>query len=1494
MRKLLLTLTFLFIIFLARTQEVRQFSNTREAFLQELSEMLLTTRSDYYKDKSELLLERFEPKWLSERFDPQVKDEVIHTCNLMMKANIRVFPDFLDFLIVLNELAHTTTRDRSVIAWLRSFEPIVKENSKRDFDDYIEFSVKLFRDQIIYDTRSISWKYQKGEMEFVYDSIPGLILRNIDLVCASRKDSSVIESTSGSYNIRELKWIGKGGRIDWRRVGLDTKKVYADIVGGYEINIGGTDFRVDSVRFVNKNYFNQTMPGSLEDKVLSSPPNNRTSFPRFTSFYRDYQLDDIFRDVDYRGGISMEGARLFGSGSGNELANLRFYRNDSLVAFIQSPAFQIQKDKIVSSRASISLYYEADSIYHPGLNMKYTDDEKMLTLYRTDRGMAQSPFLDTYHQIDIYCDAMYWKTSDPKLSFEAIRGLSNESNATFESAGYYSDHDYYKLQGIDPVNPLELVKNYSRDYKTQHISINAFAQFLDKPQEQVKAMLFNLASRGFLVFDVEGGRATIKQRLYDYLDAKAGLADYDVIRFNSKTSLQSNAELSLQNFDLKINGVNEIFLSDSQHVYIYPKGREILMKKNRDFIFSGLVRAGLFDFYANECSFEYDTFRLNLPVVDSLSFVVKSDSIDSNGYPLYIRVKNVIAQLSGDILIDKPFNKSGLESYPEYPIFNSKEDSYVFYDYHFIQLGSYDRERFYYQLDPFVIKKLDNFSTDDLKFAGYLASDGIFPGIEEPLVVMPDYSLGFATETPIAGWPVYDIRGHFYNKIQLDNNGLIGEGKLEYLTSVTTSAAYYFFLDSLRSKAATFEVAPKASEPEFPQVNIEMADQLWLTDTNIMQVNMIDNPFDMFNNNSVLNGNIELSPLGIKGNGIFNFTNAGIVSEQFNFFHHSLTADSSDFRLLTAETGELAISTEDYKTFIDFEKRIGNFTSLGNVSLVEFPFNQYISSMDEMTWIMDEYKIEMFNNMAREVPYLDELNLFDLIDFDFSGSEFISTRVDQDSLAFFSQKAVYDMQDYTIDAEGVKIIKVADAGIFPGDGRVRIYQDARMESLNDAYIIADTARKYHTFYDATVSIFNKHKYIAKGFYDYIDKNDTPQQISMSLIEADSMGVTHAYGEVPPASIFFLSPNYLFIGDVFIVSTRKSLAFEGGFRINQDCYYYNEDWVSFEAVLDPANIVFPVPDSLKDLDGRPMHVGLFHSVFDDEVYPAFFTTKNNAADRPLITASGSAIYNSNLQEFRVGDLSRITNKSDHGKYLKLTTNDCVIRGEGPVDFGVDTHPVLLQSFGKAEYLLVPDSAKFRVSMMLDFPFNKDLLEMFADSLKRSNNPGVDPNNPVFTFSLIELLGKEASQELLKELNLYGTIRKYPEELVYSLIFSDVNVVWNEASGSFVSKGPIGLGGIVEEHISKYIDGYIEIEPNRSGDAINIYLQPGERNWYYFSYRGGVMQAISSDQVFNNLLSELEPGERTVNVEGSQTPYEFVISTRRKQVDFVRRMEEMFGN
>ena len=69
------------------------------------------------------------------------------------------------------------------------------------------------------------------------------------------------------------------------------------------------------------------------------------------------------------------------------------------------------------------------------------------------------------------------------------------------------------------------------------------------------------------------------------------------------------------NYDLNINGVHSINVSDSQEVIIYPAHREVVLKKNRDFDFSGAIQAGRFDIMGHNFSFKYDEFKIDMPNV---------------------------------------------------------------------------------------------------------------------------------------------------------------------------------------------------------------------------------------------------------------------------------------------------------------------------------------------------------------------------------------------------------------------------------------------------------------------------------------------------------------------------------------------------------------------------------------------------------------------------------------------------------------------------------------------------------------------------------------------------------------------------------------------------------------------------------------------------------------------------------------------------------------
>jgi hypothetical protein len=59
------------------------------------------------------------------------------------------------------------------------------------------------------------------------------------------------------------------------------------------------------------------------------------------------------------------------------------------------------------------------------------------------------------------------------------------------------------------------------------------------------------------------------------------------------------------NYDLTINGIPGIVVSDSQQVVLIPKNGQIKMKKNRYFDFAGQIKAGRFDFYGKEFDFDY-------------------------------------------------------------------------------------------------------------------------------------------------------------------------------------------------------------------------------------------------------------------------------------------------------------------------------------------------------------------------------------------------------------------------------------------------------------------------------------------------------------------------------------------------------------------------------------------------------------------------------------------------------------------------------------------------------------------------------------------------------------------------------------------------------------------------------------------------------------------------------------------------------------------------
>jgi len=1480
----LLFTSFLFSAASAFSQnQIKEFTADELVFPKELKEFFKTAQDE--KGGRDFIENFMDNYWKKEqvKFDESEKEYIYKTCNWMLKKRLKPTPDFKAFLNSMIAFKEGKKDGRTYILWQKAIEKLQGAKTLTSFSNFIAMTENLFFNNTIYKSITTQWRASSSDWSIEFDSVPKIKFTQTDIACLTIGDSLNIHKTTGIYFPVTFKWIGNGGIVDWKRAGLEDSKIYAELKS-YIIDFKKSGYEADSVMYHNPNYFDKTLAGVLKDKVLSDMNEGRAIYPQFDSYDKRLQIRNIYKDVDYDGGFAVKGAKVLGSGNEENPALFKFYREKKLFLTVKAKSFILRTDKIASERVAATFYWDADSMYHPGLPFKFIIKEREVSMIRDNSGIAQSPFYNSFHAIEMYFEEIFWKMDQPRIDMKMIIG-ANESNANFESTSYFRDNRWEKIQGTQDVNPLFKIKAYAKQIGSNTIDVDGLAKFMNIAPSEVYPYTVGLAIKGFVNYIDGQKKFTLKDKINDYPLYKMAKKDYDVLEFKSSIPGDKiNASINLLNFDLKINGIREIFLSDSQKVNIIPSRGEIVVKKNRDFLFAGVVSAGRFTFYGKEFSFEYDKFKINLKNTDSLKIKVLSKTKDEYGeYPL-VEVNTAIENIEGDLLIDNPSNKSGRVNFPQYPIFNSKKDSYAYWDKRSVQRGVYTRDKVSFHLEPFTIDSLDNFKDEALHFAGDFESGGIFPNIHENLVLMPDYSLGINTLT--AGLPAYADKGKFESRITMSNRGLRCDGTLNYVTSTFKSTDFVFFPDSMNSTIQTFEERSQASEPEFPEANSTDDYVHWMPYKDFMTIQEKEKPINMFDGKSVFHGKLKLSPKRLTGNGKSVFYKASLTANLQVFKKDIFDSDTCDFDMenLSGDSTGIAFMSKNLKAHIDFKNKIGDFTSNGGGSYVNFPINQYLCFMDNFRWFMDKANVELSasEKVTKKLDTNDDLDL--------TGAEFISTHPDQDSLRFLSPRAKYDLRKNIVSCSGVRYMNVADARVYPDSGKVIIYKKAKLETLTNAKILANTTTKYHEMFDATIDVFGRKHYEGKANYKYIDELKDVQILHFDKVSADATGQTVATGKISDSLNFQLSPAFEYRGNISLQASIQNLFFKGSFRIKHDCERLVKSWVQFDADVNPTDVYIPISERLVDINNLSVGAGMNLSTDSLHVYPSFLSNKRQASDPEIATAFGFLYYDKKSKEYKIGSKEKIKEINFPGDYVSLNTKGCSVYAEGKMYLARNTGQVKFLAWGSAEHNLITDTCKFETVMSLDFFFDNGLIKGYGEKLEKATTlEGTPLNRPIFERSLRMMLGKEIADKLVSQVNLYGAFKKIPDELEHNLFFNDVKMKWNPETRSFISIGKIGLGNIYKNQMNKYLNGKIEIIQKKSGDSFTIYLIDDNNNYIFFQYAQNQMQAYSSDEKFNTALRELKPEKRKSEKDKEPT-FTFQLGNSSAVNKFIKKFKE----
>jgi len=1457
-------------------------------FFQQLSTILLKAPTVADQNNAKSLLLRLDANRESGRFNSGIQNTIRDFVINMQTKRLHTYPLLYGYLFSLNILGDSHLETADMLAWQHFALALISGKQLKPFFDFMKFTRNLLEKQLLYHKANTAWYCRNGLFHMSYDTVFSLKFQHLQLVKASTSDSSIILNTKGTFLYQQKQWSGNGGLFYWSRFNKSKTGMYASL-GAYQFNLSDNIIKIDTVTLKDAAFLKNELVGSIIDKVFSAKTNANTPYPRFISNANDLEINNIYPEIKFKGAIEVKGMQVLGVTKSGVKPEFDFQYKQKTVLKLKSDRFKIDADKLESAHVQVVILLKTDSIVHPNLQMRYTVPNKQLVLYSMASGGTQIPFFDTYHQMDLYVPSLFWNMNTDSLVFKKIRGINSDLTARFESTRFFSNKEFYSLQGIDALNPLYVIQNFTKTYSTSRISAAALSGYMQKPIDQVIGMLINLSNKGFIVYNAETQTAIVKKRLSYFLDAKARRSDFDVIHFSSEESRKANATLNLNNFSLNIYGVPRIFISDSQHVYIYPYKKKITVHKNRDFSFNGKVSAGLFNFYARNCTFVYDSFMINLNHIDSLTFSVLQKTSIKNRKVL-IPVKNSLQKLIGRLYVDLPFNKSGLMHTPKYPIFVSKGECYVYFNRRSIQDSTLSPNRFYYRIDPFTFDSLMTFKTNGLAFQGQLISDSIFPSIHYPIRVMPDYSLGFVYKSPKDGLSMFSGLGTFSYIISLSNRGFRGNGLLTYLTTTSHSSQFVFYPDSVKAERAfNFKGRVDSTRYDFPSIHNDSISLDWDIPTNSMKLRGLNQKAFELYGNAYLKGMLTLNPKAMQGKGVFLFDRSEISSSNIHFKHNELSADSADFMLKNQSRSETTFLATNYFAKINFSTHRSKFTQLDQYSFVKFPQNQYLATMGRVEWKMNENKLILSSTHRKPENNIDSLSRKDSLNYHDSGSMFMALAPGQDSLRFYAEKAFYNMDQSTIDVEGVKVLKIADAAIFPKNETVKILQRGNLAPLVRASILTDTVNQYHKIYNATLNIQSRKSFTGSGTIDYHDINATAQPIQMKKIFVRN-GKTIAKGTIARDEVFFLSPEYFYAGKVIMHSDHQFLRFNGGYQLNEGCVDNVNNWVAFNQELNPKHIAFHLSRSAHTSDSLAAYIGLAYSTSNYDFYPLIFQSKKKRADEILLSATGDLSFDPQTAAYRLGSPARLKNNNLKDNYIQLDTKKCVLSGDGILNMDLNTHLFKMKAIGNFKHYIVPDSTSLDVVLMLNFYFNKQALALMADSIRFFTVKSINNSKGLYPLAIKKLVSKQTSNRLLNELSLYGQIKKLPPELKSSITFTDLHLFWDKTTHSFISHGPIGVGSLGNAPINKYVNGVVQIEKIPDGSRIHFLLQEG-RQWYFFTYANGVLQVLSSDDYFNSSIKNQKEEKRILNPNSLTDHYKYILATPQKSVNFIRNMKSL---
>ncbi len=1402
---------FLLNITLLQAQRKKKFSNSSKEFKRELMKIIKEPQNKDIQSFFQVIDNYEDLK------------ELIINFNLFKKYKFskKEYLSYIRALLVINKIGK-----------LKSFlnHNTVNVQSKRKLRGYVKVLDNFLTKNILYEKRDdFSWIY-KGKMEYVVDnSLVKIKIKAETLVCKSKRGSIMLYGVEGVFIPAQNKIIVNKGLFYWN-ASKKKKHTYAQIKE-MTIDLTKKYFKADNVILNNAMQF-EDMAGSLEMRLTSS---KRTIYPLFRSDEsREPFSVDLSEGVNYYGYIVLQNEKILGVSEKTGNSIVTFFDKGKKLFVITSKKINISKKRIYASNAKFDLFLNEKVISHTAMGVEYDLKKDILRLQRNTSTLSKSPMTNAYHNVNMNVVSIEWNKPKHQIT---IKGDA-QNTILLSSVNYYDKKMFSQFDNLDGTNLLKKLHKMIQanpEFKNR-FSFDFISSYLNAPKVNIINSIINISLMGVLDIDMNKELVIFTEPFFNLIKANDLNNDHDEIIFVSgkKNIFESTINLNDKDKKMFVNYINHIQLSNKQYIYMFPNGK-IVVKNGFDFSFDGQLKTKLLYFEdAKGVDFSYDKYKINFGNVKRVGFNLKSENL-----------KLYLENVKAEIFVDKPDNKSNRKNNPKYPIFRSIGDSYIYYDDKKIQNGVYPRSEFYAQILPLEIDSLNTVDANSLLLKGKMVSAGIFKDFNQTFMPQKDGSIGFVKTIPNKGFKMYGGKGIFKNRITLNMKGLTGQGNFTVFNAKMKSEDVIFFPDSLKSKQTEFKLDKGSKKTYYPNVESESVNVHWSTNKNILTAKSI-NDFIMYNHKTKLKGKINLSSDKLEGAGKLSLFNSIFESEKYRFSPIEFKAQKMD--MIMYDSAKLKeIQVKNIRGVFSFKERQGDFRLNNSKNYLNLEKYMYYVNLDKIRW-------DQKNSML----YLTKAN-----------KNIISWfRSKKDSLEFTATESEVHLKENNMKVNGVDNLKILDASITPDKRILTIVKGGKIDTLRNAKISINN--DFHMITNATVAIFGKHRYWAKGKYSYIDKDKITYIIDLSRIVIDN-GSSIAQAQIPENEVLPLSPYFDYYGKLTLTGKEKFLKYKGSVKLNHHCNL-NIPSVRIATYIDPKDIRLKFQ--------KPLLNGIYYSM--NKFLPAFLSIRKIDDTNKLITTDGELRYNEKIDAYQFQTF-RDNNLLSEVSFYK---DRCVIEGKGGLNFGIVDTTIVVNTFGTAKYNLQNNDIDLNIDLGFKFFMHEDLSNKIAKEVNSSDD---FIENVIYKTHLNEelMVNKLFTQKEKEEYIQGKNLGKVPEKMKYILSFKDIDFKWDKKESSFISEGKkINVNQINEVQINRKLPGVIKILKKGKKTVVQVYFQTDASTYYYFEYDKHVIKFFTNHKAVLNIFNKIEEEDRIKQI--NDTEYMYIKASSIK----IKKMQNIF--